>query len=186
MNCECGCGQPASTGRRFVVGHNMVAEDLSGKTFGKRTVIGPAHKEGTHLKWRCLCECGFESFLVKSKIVKAEGCRHCNSVSKKRPFESLYNLLCLMAKGRCTVNLTYEEYLQFTSIPTCHYCGVNITWQPHGSNEHGHHLDRKDNAIGYSKGNCVVCCGPCNQIKSNRFTCEQMLQIGALIKSWHT
>ena len=35
-----------------------------------------------------------------------------------------------------------------------------------------YNLDRKDNSIGYSKNNCVVCCSTCNYIKGDKFTYE--------------
>ena len=37
VECECGCGKPASIGCRFIVGHNMHGENLSGRVFGKVT-----------------------------------------------------------------------------------------------------------------------------------------------------
>lgn len=190
MNCECGCKQPASIGRRFVVGHNMRGEDLTGIIFGNRKVLGPALKktQKENRKWLTRCKCGKEQTVKGTKLLSgvSKGCRSCNNGNLKRPFEGRYNFLRDMAKGRCAVHLSYEEYLTFTSTDKCHYCEAHIQWDAHGTFSNGHHLDRKDNSKGYSKENCVVCCGPCNQIKSNRFTCEQMLQIGALIKTWHT
>lgn len=190
MSCECGCGKPASIGRRFVAGHNMRGEDLTGRTFGNRRVLGIAQKktQKENRKWLTKCVCGEERVVTGTKLLsgKSKGCRSCNNGNLSRPFEGRYNTLCTMAEGRCTVDLSYEEYLTFTSQLQCEYCGVFVSWVPHGTITDGHHLDRKDNTKGYSKKNCVVCCGPCNQTKSNRFTYEQMLQIGALIKSWRT
>jgi len=115
---------------------------------------------------------------------KSTGCRSCNNRNKLRPFEALFNFLVSQAKGRTTVELTYSEYLTFTTTKECHYCHIPIDWRPHWSNPSGHHLDRKDNCIGYTKDNCVVCCGPCNKIKSDHFKHWQMKKIGELIRQW--
>lgn len=76
--------------------------------------------------------------------------------------------------------------MEFTTNKNCHYCGADIFWAEYNTNTNGsnYNLDRKDNAIGYSKENCVACCGRCNESKSNHFTYEQFVQIGDLIRSW--
>lgn len=43
----------------------------------------------------------------------------------------------------------------------CYYCGLKAL---HRS------ADRSDNSVGYTHGNCVPCCQPCNVAKSDRFT----------------
>ena len=188
VECECGCGKPASIGCRFIVGHNMHGENLSGRVFGKVTVIKPLKKFTNRRKWLCRCACGKE-FARRGTVLltgKSTGCRSCNNGNLKMPYESLYHNLCDMAKDRTSVELTYEEYLTFTSQKECHYCGSEILWKQHSGNANGHKLDRKDNSLGYSKRNCVVCCPRCNRAKSNHFTYEEWVQIGALIKSWNT
>lgn len=188
VTCECGCGKPVTIGRRFVAGHNMRGEDLTGRTFGKRKVLGPATKktQKENRKWLTACSCGSQLVVRGTSLLsgRSKGCRACNNASSKRPYESLYHVLCSMAKDRTSVELTYEEYLTFTSQKECHYCGTGITWKKHSGNVNGHKLDRKNNSLGYSKENCVVCCPRCNRAKSNHFTYEEWVQIGALIKSW--
>jgi hypothetical protein len=186
MICECGCGKPVSEGRRFVVGHNMHGEDLSDRVFGKITVIKPLKKVTNRRKWLCRCACGKE-FARRGSVLltgKSTGCRSCNNGNLKRPYEGRYKYLCAMALGRATVDLSYEEYLTFTKTTKCYYCGIGVVWKPHGTFSNGHHLDRKDNSLGYSKKNCVVCCPRCNRAKSNHFTYEEWVQIGAVIRSW--
>ena len=39
-------------------------------------------------------------------------------------------------------------------------------------------IDRKDNKLGYKKGNLAFACDNCNMIKSNLFTSEEMLILG--------
>ena len=186
--CECGCNNPVSVGRRFVVGHNMRGEDLTGRTFGRRKVLGPAPKkyQKENRKWLCRCVCGKESVIKGSNLLsgRAKGCKQCNDASRKKPYEGRYNFLCSMAEGRTTVELSYEEYLSFTETCECHYCDETILWEPYGSFSNGHHLDRKDNSLGYSLENCVVCCPRCNRAKSNHFTYEEWMEIGKVIRSW--
>lgn len=156
--------------------------------FGKYTVVKQVESKNWKRRWLCRCICGEERVISTEHLCsgKRTGCNSCNNGNKIRPFEALYNMLVSMAKNRTYVELTYEEYLTFTKHKKCRYCGALVVWVPHYANEHGHHLDRKDNALGYSKENCVVCCARCNAAKSDHFTYEEWVQIGALIKTWHT
>jgi|ERR1700676_695940 len=165
--------------------------NLLGQKFGCWRVIGLASRPSHnlhHCKWLCECVCGKRRVRVGSNLKKSKnvhGC-HCGFSHRLRPFESLYNTLVKQSKGRTFVRLTYEEYLVFfTTEKACHYCNEKVIWQPFNK-MNGHHLDRKDNTDGYTMKNCVVCCARCNQAKSNHFTYEEWLQIGALIKTWHT
>ena len=162
--------------------------DLTGSTFGKWTVKGLHSKPTTdmhHCLWVCVCSCGTHKKITSSNLKRGRGhgCSSCSNGNKKRPFEALFNTLIGQAKGRADVRLTYEEYLEFTAEDSCHYCGSELVWEPFNK-MNGHKLDRKDNSIGYTKDNCVVCCPRCNRAKSDHFTYEQFLQIGALIRSW--
>ena len=119
-------------------------------------------------------------------------CKQCCSIrnmefiDKHRhlPFEYLYKRLQRMSQDRLRrkVNLTYEEFLDFTHITACHYCGYPIKWYPHHETKrkttYSYNLDRKDSNKCYSKDNCVVCCKVCNNAKSNLLTYEEMLILG--------
>jgi hypothetical protein len=166
----------------------VIYEDLTGKVFGKYTVIEQGTSKDWKRRWICQCVCGKRRTISTEHLNsgKRTGCNTCNNANLKRPFEGRYGFLRAMAKGRCTVELTYEEYLAFTVHNECHYCGKPIQWNPHGFRGDGHKLDRKDNSRGYSKDNCVVCCPRCNSAKSNHFTYEEWVEIGKVIKSWRT
>lgn len=105
-----------------------------------------------------------------------------NWSKKCKPFESLYHRVKRAAESRnLFFQLTLEEFVSFTSIKSCEYCGDLVTWIPRKSFRGGSHpsnLDRKDNKLGYSKENCVVCCGECNRIKGSKYSYEQMKAIG--------
>ncbi len=95
----------------------------------------------------------------------------------KRPFESIYNGIVNSWRGT-PVELTYEEFINFTKIDQCHYCLSNIQWQAYGTvggnyTSRAYYLDRKDNTKSYSVENCVVCCTRCNKARSNSFTYEE-------------
>jgi hypothetical protein len=101
-----------------------------------------------------------------------------------RPFESLYNILkgeSHRGSREIPVLLSFEEFVNFTSTNTCHYCGVTVAWSERINRgvhkEVSTNLDRKDNSRGYSVDNCVVCCGSCNRTKGDRFTYEEFLII---------
>lgn len=111
-------------------------------------------------------------------------CRSCGMKRKpshqKRPFEARYNMLCSVARHRkLAIELTYEQYLTFTTELACHYCRREINWELLRSN-----LDRKDNALGYSRENCVVCCKPCNYLKANKFSYEQMMRLSPILQQF--
>ena len=165
-----------------------VYENLAGRVFGRWTVLNMLPSQSAKHKrsfWRVQCACGNYGTILGQNLKRGKnlgcGCVHHNRI---RPFESLFHTIFNLANRRnIPVNLTYEEYLEFTRTTECHYCKEVILWTPFNK-LNGHHLDRKDNALGYSKDNCVVCCGTCNRVKSDVFTYEQFLVIGDLIRSW--
>lgn len=97
-----------------------------------------------------------------------------------RPKEALYNRLKDSAKIRNhqAKILSYEEFLEFTEINTCHYCNNKVLWNKACT----YNLDRKDNNKDYEKENLVVCCGDCNYTKGNRFTYEEFMLISPVLK----
>jgi 5-methylcytosine-specific restriction endonuclease McrA len=73
------------------------------------------------------------------------------------------------------LSLTFEEFREFTKQSSCVYCEAPVTWSAFIDKQASaaYNLDRKDNALGYTKDNCVVCCKPCNYSKGSRFTHEE-------------
>lgn len=87
----------------------------------------------------------------------------------KRPFESVFNSLKKEKRG-LKVTLTYKQFIEFTKIKYCHYCGDDMWWVPYGTvngkfKSRSYNLDRVNNEKGYSKENCVVSCFKCNKFK---------------------
>lgn len=60
-------------------------------------------------------------------------------------------------------HLTYEQFLEIISKP-CHYCGKDAKLG----------IDRANNSIGYVYDNSLSCCFPCNRIKRDLLSKEQM------------
>jgi hypothetical protein len=190
--CECGCGERVPLDKRgktqhYRRGHNAVGPDLVGRIFEFATVLTKAEKRGGSNVWWCRCKCGKEYKTKASALLcgRNRGCRTCTNGNLGRPFEGLFRQLLLQCKHHPKlVSLTYEEYLEFTKVKTCHYCKTPIVWNPHGNQKSGYKLDRKDNSVGYTKANCVVCCARCNRGKGADFTYAEWREIGKVIASW--
>lgn len=134
------------------------------------------------------CDCGAP---IKSKayyLTKHSGkCGSC--AHKKAPYAHVFNRLKNTARfENHAMELTFEEFLNFTKETKCHYCAAEIPWAPFRYSDGkykkggGYFLDRKDNLKGYSVDNCVVCCTRCNISKSDRFSYEEWKEMTACLK----
>jgi hypothetical protein len=134
--------------------------------------------------------CGKEIFVRRARINIDRRCRVCavQNRTRLRPFESLYRhfiSVCNRKESRRTTNLTYEDFLAFTCEKSCHYCEAPIIWKmwrnensPRGT----YNLDRKNNLLGYTKENVVVCCKRCNRVKSDILSYEDFLEVAEVLK----
>lgn len=170
-------------------------EDLTGRTFERLKV---SHLHGFNpVRWECQCTCGGSKIVLSADlttgVVRSCGClikesgKRVGESRRKRPFESVYNVLVHEARKRSLpLSISFEDFLEFTKITECHYCDSEIEWYPYMPQEVGgrYNLDRKDNSQGYSKENCVVCCARCNLSRANRFSYEEWLAIGKLIRTF--
>jgi hypothetical protein len=170
----------------------VLLKNYTGKTIGNRLVIAfvrfTEHKDPMWLV-RCTCGNEFESLTQDLKRRQCRGCRMRHR--RKRPYESLYNAFVQKASKRYSVSLSYDEFLRFTEITECHYCGDKIDWLRWQTKRNGvpyrglaYNLDRKDNNEPYTISNVVVCCARCNRAKNRDFSYEEWRQIGNLIRSW--
>jgi hypothetical protein len=165
---------------------------LEFERFGRLLVLERSEKIKGRYYWLCRCDCGVVCDVNHDSLVsgrtKSCGCLRVESGRRKRipQYRELYNNLTRNAKrAQCGLLLSFEEFLSFTTIENCHYCGVKISWKPRSKPRAAkYNLDRKDNSMGYSKHNCVVCCSFCNYTKGDRFTYSQFLKIGELIRGF--
>jgi hypothetical protein len=176
-------------------------KNLIGERFGKLVVIsGPlniteeSEWRKKQRKWLCKCDCGNEVIRITNQLNKIP-MPNCGCFSKKRmvelntkncrPFEWIYNNLSRCARhNNKEMILSFDDFLAFTKINRCHYCGDKITWRDRNSKKKPdscYYIDRKDNAKGYIKENCVVCCSLCNFTKHSHFSYDEMLLLGKTI-----
>lgn len=144
--------------------------------------IGPA----INGRYPFLCaKCGGSIYYNRKECKTATGlCRVCCCQrSRLRPFESTYNKLKkhVLENTRHPFELSFADFLEFTQSPTCHYCGKNLVWNPWLGQPRSN-LDRKDNAGGYTKENCVPCCRNCNTIKGAHFTYDEMMLLAPMLR----
>ena len=161
------------------------SKPMSGR-FGAWTVIssaGSATELGKRAaKWLCRCDCGVEKVVIGASLRK-DASHGCGSCSKRgKPYSVSYNKLRKQAEySNIECTLTYEQYVEFTLSPDCHYCGDSLTWikhMPMGKYSLRYNLDRKDNDKGYSADNCVPCCQRCNYSKNCWLSYEEMVAVG--------
>lgn len=69
-------------------------------------------------------------------------------------------------------DISVDEMMGLISQP-CTHCGTT---------EINRGLDRIDNSLPHIRGNVVPSCAPCNVARGDRFTFEEMQQIGAVIR----
>lgn len=154
--------------------------------FGMWSVVQQGPKKRTEIFWECVCDCGRKALISGAKLRngKSRGCRSCRK--RKRPFEWIYNYLCTLAEKRgIGFDLTYEEFVKFTKTTSCHYCEAPIEWREFGFNDGGlapYNLDRKDDQVGYTVCNSVVCCKRCNYGKGRWFSYQEWVEIGKTIR----
>ena len=180
--------------------------DLTGKRFDKLVALSLVSVKPP--VWKCQCDCG-GVVEVRASYLNSDattigrqrdcGCswkgvwksqRHYVAATKisvklrKRPFESLYNNLKARAKRKGLEVFTYEDFLEFTAVLSCHYCASSLVWAKYGVERRGRaaNLDRKDSKLGYIKGNVVPCCIRCNRAKLDHFTYDEWVKIGAFIR----
>jgi hypothetical protein len=151
--------------------------DLTNEKFGYWTVIEksirpPTKSKSKPIYWKCRCECGNERIIpahnLRCKLTSSCGCKNIFP-----DYLALYNKLLTSSKiSKHKCDLKFEEFVKFTKIKKCFYCHSPIFWKKHGLLK-SYNLDRKDNSLGYTKDNCVVCCKRCNFSKSARFSYEE-------------
>ena len=170
--------------------------NLNGKRFGKLEVLRYAYIKERYTHWECKCDCGTIKIAKGAGLMKGDikscGCLRQN-IHSKRPYEWLYTIMTrYLAKRRYhdfTENImSYEEFITFTNIKNCHYCGEEVSWPKHrtykeqqSTNTTKYNIDRKNNDLGYIKDNCVVCCTLCNYVKGKSLTYDEILIVGKSI-----
>jgi hypothetical protein len=149
-------------------------KDISGRKFGKLTIIGKDHKSSL---WIAKCDCGSEPikrpyYVLKKGKLKSCGsydCRFLRYDSKAVCINSYFHFLKKGAKNR---NYKFEidkNVIADLIFNNCYYCDEPPTQMSYGKsrNVKNNGIDRVDNAIGYFVGNLRTCCPFCNVLKND-------------------
>lgn len=137
--------------------------DITGRTFGRLTVIRHEHRRGAHQIWRCRCDCGIEHCVRADHLnqgrVRSCGCLHRELASRRAGTHRLsrtpMHKLWLSMLNRCS-NPNERGYKNYggRGIKVC------ARWQTFtnfladmGERPVGMSLDRIDNNGNYEPGN---------------------------------
>lgn len=137
--------------------------------------------------YKCLNKKCSKEIRVRSGADFSGKCKTCTN--RKTPFGSQYQRLKSRAKiSNIILEITYKQYLEYTKINKCYYCGVPIEWcafrsdRTENSSPYAYYLDRKNCSSGYTRNNVVVCCSLCNYTKLENFNFEEFKLLGKTIK----
>lgn len=149
--------------------------DKTGQRFGRLTVVGYAGTRSRMSLWKCVCDCGGESFVTSGNWgqTKSCGCLSAGKGFKRSPGESARMHILRSyksgAKRRSLVwGLTDEDFSKLTGMD-CFYCGSPPSKTMQTGKTNGEFvwngIDRIDNGGGYVRGNVITCCWKCNRAK---------------------
>ena len=165
---------------------------LTGKRFGKWLVGTPVcGQKNKALRYLCTCDCGAIKEVAYSTLIHqgSTQCRKCYFKERSTSFPeylAAYRKACrhIAYFSNFPMEISFEQYVEFTKQVECHYCGAEVTWEKFLKKDQSppYNLDRKDNEKGYTIDNVVVCCKVCNYTKANRFTYEEFLLIGHVLR----
>ena len=154
-------------------------KNLTGKKFGRLTVIERHYPNdgGNRIRWLCECECGNKKVIYGHNL-KAGDTKSCGCLQREIRGDSgvanMRRIICAYRqkakKQGLDYDLTKEQFKEITQ-QNCYYCGTkpsNISKKYHSNGDYIYNgLDRVDNTKGYTIDNVVPCCLRCNIAKRN-------------------
>lgn len=160
----------------------MKLDDLTGKKFGKITVIcrDKIKEEDVKSKrpyWKCICDCGKEIVVNSTSLISGR-VTDCKNVRLEKGESSFNMLFRNYRQGAISRNLSFElskEDFRKLTKENCYYCGEapsQIAKKADKGNEgNGYYIyngvDRINNNEGYTLENSVPCCKNCNNAKKS-------------------
>jgi hypothetical protein len=150
--------------------------DLRGQRFGKLVAKRRAGRDKfKDFLWKCDCDCGNEHIAsrltLRSGDTKSCGClkRETKYPQPKGERQAFYSYRTTARSRGFPFDLTIEQTVELMTKP-CFYCGAkpsNVRRTDEGDFVYSG-IDRINNKLGYTKGNCVPCCIDCNKAKTTR------------------
>lgn len=141
-----------------------VAQDFTGKKFGRLTIIGEGQKKGKHRRLICKCTCGVQKEMYLT-VIKA-GAKSCGCLQREvatthgqsRSNNPLYGIWTNM-KSRC-YSPTAKYYPEYggRGITVCDEWLNDFpafeSWARSSGYAKGLSIDRENNQLGYTPENC--------------------------------
>ena len=135
--------------------------DLTGKKFGKLTVIRYSHSKNNHRYWMCRCECGKEVSVITSSL-KTGNTKSCGCMQNRPKHNESRTKLYSVWNGirqRCN-NKNSKHYKNYggRGITVCEEWDNSYEsfreWALNNGYKQGLEVDRIDNDKGYYPENC--------------------------------
>jgi hypothetical protein len=177
---SCGClgKELARKELKKIEERNFDKNDLTGKKFGKLTVVSFQEVGKNGRLWKCICECG-NTKIYTAGYLNSGRCLSCGCDRRSQPrldfgesaFNELYGNYIRNARRRnVSFDLSREEFKELTSSK-CFYCDREPEQIQRGGGKNSgvyvyNGIDRIDSSIGYERNNIVPCCGECNTAKN--------------------
>lgn len=155
-------------------------EDLTGKRYGRWTILSRAGNRKKLVYWNAVCDCGNKGIVGATSLSRGHskscGCFQREVASRIHRLDG-FDAVTREAIGRYKQGAksrgyewSFEDsYAASLMALSCHYCGVEHSMK--GRVRNGRRgimingLDRKNNDLGYTIENVVPCCKTCNRSK---------------------
>jgi len=177
---RCDCGNEVVVPARHVVDGSYLScgcirwKDYTGQKHGKLTFVERIPNDSIRTSWKLQCDCGREIIAMASNVIGG-GTRSCGCVRRHGAKTFITGILSNYTRHAVDRGFAFElsrdTFIELIHQP-CFYCGEidSNTWINRRTGEQYLYngIDRVDNSKGYTEGNVVPCCAPCNWSKSDR------------------
>ena len=187
---SCGCDKPYIPRRKI--------KDLTGKKFGRWTVIRRAENFKHNTRWECICDCKKDcndtSIVCSSSLVNGSS-KSCGCFGREKSslpygqasFNRMIRTYRRHAKDR---NISFdlsEDDIRNLTQQNCYYCNAEPNQTIKSKDCNGDYIyngiDRLDSSLGYTIQNSVPCCGKCNAMKMAMSFSDFKSQILTIVKN---